>query len=74
MTFHTVKLDALCIVSNPIKERVNILPTGYKYIAQTDTRIQITFPPGAVVKEESICLHVRITIINDTQLDVQGRL
>ncbi|XP_052079494.1 uncharacterized protein LOC127717739 isoform X15 [Mytilus californianus] len=58
VTFHTVKLDALCIVSNPIKERVNILPTGYKYVAQTDKRIQINFPPGAVENEESICLHV----------------
>ncbi|XP_063412417.1 uncharacterized protein LOC134695146 [Mytilus trossulus] len=58
VTFQAVKLDALCIVSKPLKERVNILPNGCKYVAQTDNRVEVTFPPGAVENEESVTLHV----------------
>ncbi|XP_052079493.1 uncharacterized protein LOC127717739 isoform X14 [Mytilus californianus] len=58
VTFKAVKLDALCIVSKPLKERVNILPNGCKYVAQTDNRVEVIFPPGAVESEESVTLHV----------------
>ncbi|CAC5393450.1 unnamed protein product [Mytilus coruscus] len=58
VTFQTAKIDALCIVSKPIKERVHITPNGCKYVAKTDKGIQIEFPPGAVEKDESIRLHV----------------
>ncbi|VDI25647.1 Hypothetical predicted protein [Mytilus galloprovincialis] len=58
VTFQAVKLDALCIVSKPLKERVNILPNGCKYVAQTDNRVEVIFPPGAVENEESVTLHV----------------
>lgn len=63
MTFQAVKLDALCIVSKPLKERVNILPNGCKYVAQTDNRVEVIFPPGAVENEESVTLHVCIKIL-----------
>ncbi|XP_071148813.1 uncharacterized protein [Mytilus edulis] len=58
VTFQAVKLDALCIVSRPLKERLNILPNGCKYVAQTDNRVEVIFPPGAVENEESATLHV----------------
>ncbi|VDH97925.1 Hypothetical predicted protein [Mytilus galloprovincialis] len=58
VTFQAVKLDALCIVSKPLKERLNILPNGCKYVAQTDNRVEVIFPPGAVENEESATLHV----------------
>ncbi|XP_052079490.1 uncharacterized protein LOC127717739 isoform X11 [Mytilus californianus] len=58
VTFQTVKLDALCIVSKPLKERLNILPKGCKYVALTDKRIEVIFPPGAVESEETVTLHV----------------
>ncbi|CAC5393451.1 MXD [Mytilus coruscus] len=58
VTFQTVKIDAFCIVSNPIKEQVHISPDGCKYVSKTDKRIQIEFPPGTVEKEDLICLHV----------------
>ncbi|XP_071150635.1 uncharacterized protein [Mytilus edulis] len=58
VTFQTAKIDALCIVSKPIKERIHITPDGCKYVAKTDKGIQIEFPPGAVEKDESIRLHV----------------
>ncbi|CAC5393447.1 unnamed protein product [Mytilus coruscus] len=58
VTFQAVKLDALCIVSKPLKERVNILPNGCKYVAQTDNRVEVIFPPGSVESEESLTLHV----------------
>ncbi|XP_052079481.1 uncharacterized protein LOC127717739 isoform X5 [Mytilus californianus] len=58
VTFQTAKIDALCIVSKPIKERIHITPLGCKYVAKTDKGIQIEFPPGAVEKDESIRLHV----------------
>lgn len=62
VTFRTVKLDSFCIVSTPIIEKVLIPPEGCKFVAETDKRIQIDFPPGTVEKEESMSVHVRIQV------------
>lgn len=58
VTFQTIKMDALCIVSNPKVEHVHISPGGCNFVAQTDNRIQLEFSSGTVENEDSLRFHV----------------
>lgn len=60
MVFDVDQVDSFCVLSLVRQEKHTISPDGSQFISEIDNRIQIIFPPNAVMKEEDITFMVTV--------------
>lgn len=60
MIFKIKEGESFCVLSLVRQEKSTVVPTGSQFISEIDNRIQITFPPNAVSKEEQLSFKVTL--------------
>ncbi|XP_071139054.1 uncharacterized protein PF3D7_1120000-like isoform X2 [Mytilus edulis] len=58
MVFEIKEVESFCVLSFVRQEKSTVLPTGSQFISEIDNRIQVTFPPYAVSKEEQLSFKI----------------
>ncbi|XP_063436734.1 uncharacterized protein LOC134718174 [Mytilus trossulus] len=64
MVFKVKEVESFCVLSFVRQEKSTVLSTGSQFISEIDNRIQVTFPPNAVSKEEQLSFKIHPVITN----------